>query len=154
MQRWCFSRIPLTGFVPCVKPKQGTSKEILSLFCPTSVDSNMQMTFHKINRDQGLALGTWQWHPKQDHGKRGQIQRKHAVLGFPVSAASLWLLDGRRGGSGTVCMQDLQTPSIIALNRLENIWGRAKMGKRFAGVQNVGEWMQELPDLSKIMEFY
>lgn len=119
MQRWCFSSIPLTGFVPCVKPKQGTSKEILSLLCPTSVDSNIQMTFKKINRGQGLALECWQWHPRQDHGERGQTQRKLAVLGFPSCSVPLppwaveffpyWTSDGRRGESGTVYMQALSS---------------------------------------------
>lgn len=119
MQRWCFSSIPLTGFVPCVKPKQGTSKEILSLLCPTSVDSNIQMTFYKINRGQGLALERWQWHPRQDHGERGQTRRKLAVLGFPSCSVPLppwaveffpyWTSDGRRGESGTVYMQALSS---------------------------------------------
>lgn len=170
MQRWCFSSIPLTGFVPCVKPKQGMGKEILSLLCPTSVDSNMQMTFYKINRGQGLALESWQWHPRQDHGERGQTQRKLAVLGFPVSAACLCLLEqlnffhtelvmaGEESQALFICrhsaLRDLQSPSVSAFHRMKIIWERAEMGKTFAGVQNARQWIQDLPDPCKIMEFY
>lgn len=88
MQRWWFSSIPLTRAVPCAKPKWGTGKEILSLSCLTSGDLNIQMTFYEINRGQGLALESWLWHPRQDHGEREQIQSKCAVLGFPGSAAA------------------------------------------------------------------
>lgn len=134
MQRGCSSSIPLTGFVPCVKPKQGMSKEILSLLCPTSVDSNMQMTFYKINRGQGLAPESQRWHPRHDHGGRGQTERKPAVLGFPLRSACLCLLQ--------------------QLNFFHIELERAKMWKIHGKVQNARQWIQEFPDPCKIMQFY
>lgn len=120
------------------------------------------MTFYKISRGQGLALESWLWHPRQDHGERANSKEMCSPR-IPWLCSSFCLLEqlsvfniewGRRGGLGTVYVQaptsqDLQSASAIVFYRIKIIWERFKVEKRFRGVHNARRHSQGLPILAK-----